>query len=594
MSPFKQEIMKIENIKPIEMKMFTEKLKGFVLLLVFTFFSTSCDEDEFLKTEPIDFYSPENSYVTAGNYEAAVMNLYGRVRNDFFSSDNRNDFPSAGITGTDICHLHKDFGFETPMSSILLPTNNGLIFGALWQPAYRIIYDANVIIGRAASDDNELTEAEKVLFIAEAKFFRGYMYKMLANLYGGVPIVLEETQEPRRDYETSPRAEVYQQAASDLEDATQGLMEIDEAPDHRINTLAAYHILAEVYLSLERWDDAVDAASMVINSPATALMTNRFGTRAGETYLTEEWDTDVYWDLFRAGNQNRSIGNTEAIWVLQDEFNVPGQSSRGGPELERLFAPRIWQAKVQNLDGSTSTVVPNPNAYTGGRSSGFARPTYFFFETLWQRSGYNQDIRNSPANITRDFIIRNPDSDFNGQWIFADNTPIAMASLNDTTRNMYPWIAKTSTPGDQPPEAFLPNPVVFGGLSFSHAAFRDVYAIRLAETYLIRAEAYLGLNQLQNAADDINVVRGRAEAPLINAGNVDIDYILDERARELYLEEFRVLTLTRLGMLVSRTQELNPWDGNNYDSHNNLWPIPFSEIEKNLQGNLTQNPGYDE
>ncbi len=562
---------------------------GLVLVILFS----ACDEEEFLKTEPVDFYSPENSYVTAGNYEAAVMNLYDRVRSEFFSGDGQNEFPSAGIAGTDICHLHKNHGFNTSLSSILLPSNKSFVFESLWQPAYRIIYDANVIIDRAASDDNELTDTERSLFIAEAKFFRGYMYKMLANLYGGVPIVLKETQEPNRNYNTSPRTEVYQQAASDLEDATQDLMTIDDAPDHRINNLAAYHILAEVYLSLERWQDAVDAASMVIDHSATALMTDRFGSRANEKYLpAEQWDTDVYWDLFRKGNQNRGSGNTEAIWVLQDEYNVPGSTSRGGPELERLFAPRIWQAKVQNLDGSTTTVVPNPNAYTGGRSSGFTRPSYFFFETLWERSGYNQDIRNSPANITRDFIIRNPDSDFNGQWIFADNTPIAMSSLNDTTRNMYPWIGKTSTPGDQPAEAFRENPVVEGGLSFSHAAFRDVYAIRLAETYLIRAEAYLGLTQLQNAADDINVVRGRAQAPLIAAGDVDIDYILDERARELYLEEFRVLTLTRLGMLVERTRELNPHDGNTYEDHNNLWPIPFSEIEKNLEGNLTQNPDY--
>ena len=102
---------------------------------------------------------------------------------------------------------------------------------------------------------------------------------MLANLYGGVPIVLKETQEPNRNYNTSPRVEVYQQAASDLEDATQDLMTIDEAPDHRINTLAAYHMLAEVYLSLERWQDAVDAASMVIDHSSTDLMTARFGSR---------------------------------------------------------------------------------------------------------------------------------------------------------------------------------------------------------------------------------------------------------------------------------------------------------------------------
>ena len=552
---------------------------------------TSCDESEFLETEPIDFYTPGNSFVTAADYEAAVMRLYDLVRSDFFSDDDENAFPTAGMQATDMFHLHKNIGFNSDMSSILLPTNDDVIYEALWRPAYRIIYDANAIIERANSESNQLTDEEKSIFTAEAKFFRGYMLKMLANLHGSVPIVLKETKSPKRDYINSPQAEVYQQAAADLEEAAANLLNIDEAPDHRINNLAAYHLLAEVYISLERWQDAVNAASMVIDHSSTALMTERFGTRANEKFLIPEYDTDVYWDLFRQGNQNRSTGNTEAIWVIQFEWETPG-GANGGPLLERIFAPRAWQAKIENNDGSTSTLVPNPNAYTAGRSSGFVRPTYYFYETLWEKSGYDQDIRNSDANIVRDFIVRNPDSDHNGKWIFKDDLPIRMSSLNDTTRNMYPWITKTSTPGKQPESAFLEDPIVEGGLSFSHRAFRDVYAIRLAETYLLRAEAYLGMGNPQMAAEDINVVRARAQAPLVSASEVDLDYLLDERARELYLEEFRLLTLTRLGRLVDRTRTNNPHDGNTYADHNNLWPIPFSEIEKNLQGELSQNQGY--
>jgi hypothetical protein len=157
---------------------------------------------------------------------------------------------------------------------------------------------------------------------------------------------------------------------------------------------------------------------------------------------------------------------------------------------------------------------------------------------------------------------------------------------------MFPWMTKVSTPGQQPAELFVENPSVEGQVSYSHHAYRDVYVIRLAETYLLRAEAHLGAGNTALAADDINVVRGRAEAPLIAAGDVDIDYILDERARELYIEEFRVLTLCRLGKLVDRTRRLNPIIGDGYEDHNDLWPIPFSEIEKNIEANLDQNPGY--
>ncbi len=97
----------------------------------------------------------------------------------------------------------------------------------------------------------------------------------------------------------------------------------------------------------------------------------------------------------------------------------------------------------------------------------------------------------------------------------------------------------------------------------------------------------------QKAADDINVARGRTQAPPVEAGDVDIDYILDERARELILEELRLLTLTRLGKLVERARKYNGINGVSYQDHNNLWPIPSSEIEKNLEGDLKQNSGYN-
>jgi hypothetical protein len=151
---------------------------------------------------------------------------------------------------------------------------------------------------------------------------------------------------------------------------------------------------------------------------------------------------------------------------------------------------------------------------------------------------------------------------------------------------------KSSTPGQQPEAAFLDNPTVEGGLSFSHRAYRDQYAIRLAETYLLRAEAHLGNGDPASAADDINVVRNRAQAPPVSAGDVDIDYILNERARELYMEENRLATLMRLGKYVERVREHNGPLSGTIEDHNDLWPIPTTEIEKNLEAELEQNPGY--
>ena len=74
----------------------------------------------------------------------------------------------------------------------------------------------------------------------------------------------------------------------------------------------------------------------------------------------------------------------------------------------------------------------------------------------------------------------------------------------------------------------------------------DWYMVRIAETYLLRAEAYLAKNQKDKAAADINVLRARAGAAPVAASKVDIDYIMDERIRELFGEEQRWITLNRL------------------------------------------------
>jgi hypothetical protein len=118
------------------------------------------------------------------------------------------------------------------------------------------------------------------------------------------------------------------------------------------------------------------------------------------------------------------------------------------------------------------------------------------------------------------------------------------------------------------------------------------YMARVAETYLLRAEAYLGKSQLQKAADDINVLRTRANATPATAGEMNMDYILDERLRELYLEEFRAVTLTRLGLLYDRDKRYNPKSGLTIETYHNLWPIPSTEITQNTGAVLKQNDQY--
>lgn len=568
---------------------------GIVKILVFsmTALLLSCDEEAFLEEKPLDFFSPENSYVTFENFESAVVNLYAITKEQFYIEGKSEFAPVTTWACSDFAYTMSGLGMDPDWGgALLLPTNTLVVYEGLWKPVYKLIYDTNVIIGRADADASQLTDEEKVRIKAEASFFRAYAYRILAHVYGGVPLVLEEVQEPKRDFFRATRNEVYEQCVSDLEFAADNLPDIGDVDDSRVNSLAAYHLLSEVYISLGRWQDAIDAATAVIDHPGTALMTERFGTRVDEEPHPDfPWVSggDVYWDLFRLGNQNYSTGNTEAIWTIQFEFQSPG----GGAHKSYYVVPMLWRAIIPNLDETIITLLPQPNTYYFGRGTGFIRPTQYFFETIWEKSGYDLDIRNSEYNIVRDFKVNNPDSDYNGLWVLQDNVPISLSSQNDTMRFFFPAIAKAYMVGNTPIEHYHPDQTVPGSLVRSgRDNYREKYAIRLAETYLLRAEAHLGNNDATQAAEDINVVRRRSNAPDVSASEVDIDYILDERLRELYYEEFRLFTLCRLGKLVERMREYNPVGGTTIADHNNLWPIPYDDIEKNIGGNLEQNPGY--
>jgi len=124
--------------------------------------------------------------------------------------------------------------------------------------------------------------------------------------------------------------------------------------------------------------------------------------------------------------------------------------------------------------------------------------------------------------------------------------------------------------------------------------------MRVAETYLLRAEAYFRKGDLENAAKDINVVRARAKATLISATKVTEDFILDERTRELIVEEPRLRTLIRMGRLVDRVRKYNsepsvangPSSGKTIQDFNKFWPIPQKVIDANTGAKFEQNPGY--
>jgi len=209
---------------------------------------------------------------------------------------------------------------------------------------------------------------------------------------------------------------------------------------------------------------------------------------------------------------------------------------------------------------------------------------------LWQ-SDFTNDIRNAPHNIVRDLVFNNPASAYYGKSaVNPDGTSNSPTWKNQNWR-WYPFPSKTTTPG-QHPDAVYENKELGILKTGAGTTYRDQYMLRLAETYLLRAEAYLGKNDKVNAAKDINVVRARAKANPVADAAVTLDYILDERGRELVYEEQRRLTLSRTGKLVERVRLHNPQNAGNIQDYNALLPIPAAEIEANKDAVLEQNPGY--
>ena len=552
---------------------------------------TSCYD---LLTEvPKDFLTPENSYTDRKGFEAALANIYLSIRNDFYAnSDQWQNFDLMGVdvdlnnprTSNDVYTEY--FYWNT------LNADNG-IAKKWWQRLYGYIYSCNVIIDRAESSLVKWnTEEEKNAIVGEAKFLRAFAYRFLGNMWGKAPIVLEETTSPHFNYQSATQEEIYKQCKEDLLFAVQWMPEIDNQKGGRASNVAARHLLSEILICLKDYNGAVEQATAVINNPSMSLMTERFGklkdfTFEGYDYQGEKepWG-DVYWDLFRENNFNRIDGNKECIWNVQFDVELQGGGntgvSGGNFGLERWFGAAWWSQK--DLDGTPNWLKD----ILGGRPVGAVSPTKYAAEQIWQyKDSWNKDIRNSKYNMKREYYWTNPNGRFYGQ-LMTEETLGDKATSFQVTDPTYMKIIAAQHHGQF-------KDATSGETHDNGRIYKDWYIMRLAETYLLRAEANLLAGKADAAAADINAVRNRANATPVTASDVNIDLILDERARELYLEDFRLNTLMRMNKLVEYLMKYNPkviQAGYKLDDHLNKLPVPNSEIEANKEGGLVQNDGY--
>ena len=556
-----------------------------IVICIFSLF-ISCSDNVLVET-PLDFLSPEIAYNSVEGFEQGINGLHERVRANYYYGYNDTQSQLYGI-GTDVAFQGEDPGstrWLNDYTTFLRPDNRWTSWP--WKNEYNQVQRANLIIKSIETSSDEIweNEAQKNALLAEVKFFRAFSYRLLTYLYGDVPLITEPVTTAKADFVRNPISEVFSQMKEDLLFAVSNLPAPgNEKASGRITQGAAWHMLSELYIRTGENQLAVDAASKVIDGFNYKLMTQRFGTKLGKDILGSG---DVYFDLFGYGNHNLSE-NTEAIWVVQVEPLITGGGNNTG---ERAWGPAYFRIGntpdgFKAILGEFVNGVYTTYSDTLGRSVGWFSPTNYLKYDIW-KSDWDNDIRNAEHNIKRNFYYDNPESAYHGHKIDFNLYPPGTRDPNkDTISYIYPYWMKFADPLNH----FTEEARSGGGNNH-----KDIYAIRLAETLLLRAEAYVNLGKKDLAAEDINKIRIRANAKPVLPQDVDIDYILDERARELYGEEFRNITLRRTGKLIERTRKYNnnpKIPGANIEEYHNLYPIPLAAIDLNIDAKIEQNPGY--
>ncbi len=516
--------------------------------------NTGCNNDKLLTETPKDIIVANNLYTNLEGFEAGLNALYAQVRRQRWGQDETNNelLMLPMVIGVD-----NGYGnFVSPNErtfqefGVRMTPTDGFITN-IWQVMYQTVNAANTIITRAENPAVKWSATDKNRVVAEARMIRAWAYRHLSYLYGDVPINTVESSGDniRTDWDRAPRDSVRKFIVSDLLFAEANLPALS-SNGGKVTKAVAQHYLAEMYLALGQPALAEAKAAAVISSGNYKLITARYGVKATQPGV-------AFMDQFQDGNVNRAQGNTEALWVLQYAELVNG----GGGSIMR----RYW---VNRYETNRGMQISTDN---GGRGIGRLAITRYGIN-LYEAN----DQRGGAFALRRFYNYNNPATLPTG------------AKLGDTLRTVFP-AEKISDP-------LWPSTRKWDWASAidptGGATFVDQPFLRLADTYLLLAEAQFKQGKLNEAAATLNIVRARAGASAITPAQVTLDFILDERSRELVTEEERRYTLMRTGTWYARTLLYNPLAKLAVTQRDSLLPVPQSVIDANLTKKMPQNPGY--
>lgn len=444
---------------------------------------------------------------------------------------------------------------------------------SLWKQLYSAVNLCNTGIGRI--DKAGYADDKKVIRDAELHFLRAFYYWHIVEMWGGVHFTVTETSGVETTANRTAVDSFYALIFSDLEVAVNNLpaTTVDYG---RATKPAAQAFLARMCLTRGLNTRAAALADSVINNYGFALQPK-------------------YADLWSMNN----LLNKEVVWAVNYMKNLvyddrvdaslyPTGHPRGAHNGHLMFA-----MKYDDLPGMTRDVA-------NGRPFNRYMPTLFLLNLFNEQadSRYNasfkqvwlcNNLKTAPpgmklgdtAVVCSKYIV-----DPSGKsYRLYDRNVSYNADGSGKDRTHYVSLQKF----DDPTRPSMNE----------EQSARDAFIIRLAEMYLIAAEAQFNLSNSLKAAEYINVIRKRAAIPgheaemVITDADISLNFILDERARELVGEQLRWFDLKRTGKLGARIASDNPDAAKNFQPFHSLRPIPQDQIDAVTNKSVfTQNPNY--
>lgn len=456
-----------------------------------------------------------------------------------------------------------------------LQGNNTGILDLEWNSFYAAINLCNTGITKIA-EVSDYTAAQKATREGELRFLRAFYNWHIVETWGGVQL---STKPSDGVVTTATRTSVdsfYTQIFSDLQFAVANLP-LTTNEYGRATQPVAKAFLARMYLTRGQNAQAIAMANDVIKNYGFSLL-------------------PAYSDLWDMGK----LKNKEVVWAIDYSTNLalndiasstfPSGHSRGSNNGHLMFLMVYDQVNT----GILIRDIPNGrpfnrymptlsllNLFDDANDGRYAAS----FQTLWRANKAATGIAIGDT----------------AAWATKAIVPAAvMASKKYTTYDQSKTYAANGVPVQRKFYVSLKKFKDSTRASLAEAqSARDAYVIRLAEMYLIAAEAEVNIGKTDSAAYYVNIIRTRAALPgkvaqmQVTPAQMNLDFILDERARELAGEQLRWFDLKRTGKLIERIKNMNPDAAVYIQPFHTVRPIPQSQLDAvTNKSAFPQNQGY--